>query len=164
MIREKGSSRLLWFVILQMRGCMTKRTNWHLRPAKTQISLGIRPVWSESSLSAWRKVGSLATHWAHSEESDQTGRMPRLIWVCAGCTDHFVGFVMSWFKWACPPTQLGQKCGSLSKASFSYIIIEPCHEKTCLQSLEIVSVARIGIILSSSKQQRHRSDCCSHVA
>ena len=31
-------------------------------PAKTQISLGIRPVWSESSLSAWRNLGSLATH------------------------------------------------------------------------------------------------------
>ena len=54
------------------------------RPAKTQISLGIRPVWSESSLSARRKLGSLATPWAHSEDSDQTGRMPRLIWVFAG--------------------------------------------------------------------------------
>ena len=50
-----------------------------MRPAKTQISLGICPVWSESSLSAWRNLGSLATHWAHSEDSDQTGRMPRLI-------------------------------------------------------------------------------------
>ena len=30
--------------------------------AKTQISLDIRPVWSESLLSAWRKLGSLATH------------------------------------------------------------------------------------------------------
>ena len=49
------------------------------RPAKTQISLGFRPVWSESSLSAWRKLGSLATHCAHSEDSDQTGRMPRLV-------------------------------------------------------------------------------------
>ena len=57
-----------------------------VRPAKTQISLGIRPVWSESWLSAWRKPGSLATHWAHSEDSDQTGRMPRLIWVFAGRT------------------------------------------------------------------------------
>ena len=55
-------------------------------PAKTQISLGIRPVWSESSLLAWRKPGSLATHWAHSEDSDQTGWMPRLIWVFAGRT------------------------------------------------------------------------------
>ena len=57
-----------------------------VRPAKTQISLGMRQVWSESSLSAWRKLGSLATHWAHSEDPDQTGRMPRLIWVFAGCT------------------------------------------------------------------------------
>ena len=55
-------------------------------PAKTQISLGIRPVWSESSLSAWRKLGSLATNWWHREDSDQTGWMPRLIWVFAGCT------------------------------------------------------------------------------
>ena len=56
--------------------------------------LGIRPVWSESSLSAWRKHGSLATHWVHREDSDQTGRMPRLIWVFTGRTCHFVGFVM----------------------------------------------------------------------
>ena len=31
---------------------MTKSTKWHVRTAKTQISLGIRPGWSESSLSA----------------------------------------------------------------------------------------------------------------
>ena len=68
-------------------------------PSEAQISLGIRPVWSESSLSAWRKLGSLAIHWAHSEDSDQSGRMPRLIWVFAGrtvillvlsCRDSFV--------------------------------------------------------------------------
>ena len=40
---------------------MTKPTKWHVRPAKTQISLGIRPVWSESSMSAWGKLRSLAT-------------------------------------------------------------------------------------------------------
>ena len=44
------------------------------------------PIWSESSLSAWRKLWSLATHWAHSEDSDQTWRMPRLVWVFAGRT------------------------------------------------------------------------------
>ena len=65
---------------------MTKPIKWHVRPAKTQISLGIRPVWSESSLSAWRKLGSWATDWAHSEDSDQTGRMPRLICVFTGHT------------------------------------------------------------------------------
>ena len=57
-----------------------------VRPAKTQISLGIRPVWPESSLSTWRHLGSLATRWAYSEDSDQTGQMPRLIWVFAGRT------------------------------------------------------------------------------
>ena len=73
---------------------MTKPTKWSVRQAKTQISLGIRPVWSESSLSAWRNLGSFATQWMHNEDSDQTGQMPRLIWVFAGRTVHFVGFVM----------------------------------------------------------------------
>ena len=65
----------------------------------------IRVVWSESSLSIWRNLGPLATHWAHSEDSDQpghhsdqTGRMPRLIWVFAGRTVT-VGFVMSRLIW-----------------------------------------------------------------
>ena len=57
-----------------------------VRPAKTQISLGIRPVWSESSPCAqWvAKVPSFLH--ADSEDSDQTGRMPSLIWVFAGRT------------------------------------------------------------------------------
>ena len=72
------------FRIFELRHDKTK--NMSVRPAKTQISLGIRPVWSESSLSAWRKLGPLATHWVHSKDSDQTRRMPRLIWVFAGRT------------------------------------------------------------------------------
>ena len=64
--------------------CMTKPAKWHVHPVKTQISLGIRPVWSESSLFAWRNIGSFATCWAPSEGSDQTGWM--LIWVFTGCT------------------------------------------------------------------------------
>ena len=70
-----------------------KTNKWHVRPAKPQISLGIRPVCSVSSLSAWRKLGSLASHWAQSEDSDQTGRMLRLIWVFARRTCHFFGFI-----------------------------------------------------------------------
>ena len=46
----------------------------------------VRQVWSRASLSVWRKLGSLATLWAHSEASDQTGRMTKLIWVFAGRT------------------------------------------------------------------------------
>ena len=63
-------------------------------PVKTQISLGIRPVWSESSLCAqWVAKNTRFLH-ADSEDSDQTGRMPRMIGVFAGRTNHFVGFVM----------------------------------------------------------------------
>ena len=63
-----------------------KTNKMSVHPAKTQISLGIRPVSSEFSLSAWRNLGSWATQRAHSEDSDQTGRMSRLIWVFAGRT------------------------------------------------------------------------------
>ena len=41
---------------------MPKPTKWHVHPAKTQISLGIRPGWSESLLSSRRNLWSLATH------------------------------------------------------------------------------------------------------
>ena len=78
---------------------MTKPSKWHVRPTKTWISLGIRPVWSESSLCARAPSGWLRTHsffMLDSEDSDQTGRMPRLIWVFAGCICRFVGFVMRW--------------------------------------------------------------------
>ena len=56
---------------------VTKPTKWHVRPAKTRISLGIRPVWSESSLSAWRKILSYTL--SAQQDSDQTGWMSRLI-------------------------------------------------------------------------------------
>ena len=62
-----------------------KTSKVSVRPAKTQISLGICPVWSESSLCG---------QWVHKDQAffmqtaktDQTGRMPRVIWVFAGRT------------------------------------------------------------------------------
>ena len=63
---------------------MTKPTKWHVRPAKTQISLGIHPVWRVAKDPSFLQ--------ADSEDSDQTGQMPRQIWVFAGRTRHFVGF------------------------------------------------------------------------
>ena len=57
-----------------------------VRPAKTQISLGIRQVWSESSLCAqWVAKDPKFLH-ADSKDSDQTGHM-------LGAQP--VGFVMS---------------------------------------------------------------------
>ena len=77
---------------------MTKPTKWPVHPAMTLVSVGICPVWSESSLCAWRKCRSLATHWAHSEDSDKTGWMPRLIWVSAQSDQSLLGTqVFCWF-------------------------------------------------------------------
>ena len=63
---------------------MTKPTKWPVRPVKTQIRLGICPVWSEPSLSAWGNLGTLATQWVDSM-TDQTGRMFTL--------------PLSWYDW-----------------------------------------------------------------
>ena len=55
-----------------------KTNKMTVRPAKTQISLGIRPVRSESLLCAqWVAKDPRFLH-ADSEDSDQTGRIPRL--------------------------------------------------------------------------------------
>ena len=68
-----------------------------VHPAKTQISLGIHPVWSESSLCAqWVAKDPRFLH-ADNKDSDQTGRMDAqadlsLRWAHT----HFVGFVMRW--------------------------------------------------------------------
>ena len=85
----------------------TNKINVH--PAKTQINLGIRPVWSESSLCAQRVAKDPMLLHADSKDTDQTGQMPWLIWVrlwsdwadaqadlsLCWVHSHFVGFVMS---------------------------------------------------------------------
>ena len=63
-----------------------KTNKMNVRPAKIQISLGIRPVWSESSLCTQSVVKDPSFLHADSEDADQTGQMLRLIWVFAGCT------------------------------------------------------------------------------
>ena len=81
-------------IIKQVRARANKTNKMILRPAKTQISLGIRPVWSESSHCAhWVAKDPGFLH-ADKEDSAQTGRMPRLIWVFAGRKGHVL--VLSW--------------------------------------------------------------------
>ena len=56
----------------KMRHLVIKSTKWHVRPAKTQISLGIHPVWSESLLcTQWVAKDPRFLH-ADSKDSDQT--------------------------------------------------------------------------------------------
>ena len=66
-----------------------------VRPSKTQISLDISPVWSESSLSAWKKLTCLATHWAHSEDWSDWANAQADLSLRWEHSD-FVGFVMRW--------------------------------------------------------------------
>ena len=47
-ILRMNINREVWNMKLASAG--QKPTKWHVRPAKTQISLGIRPGWSESSI------------------------------------------------------------------------------------------------------------------
>ena len=61
-----------------------KRVFWHVRPTKTQISLRIGTVWSESSLSAWRNFASLTIQNASREDFDQTAQMRSLIRIFPG--------------------------------------------------------------------------------
>ena len=80
----------------KMSHLMTKPTKW-LRPAKTQISLGICPVWSESSLGAqWVAKGPRFLHADSEDWSDWADAQadPSLRWEYT----HFVGFVMLWLK------------------------------------------------------------------
>ena len=63
-----------------------KSNKMSVRPMKTHISLGIHPVWSESSVcSQWVAEDPSFLH-ADCKGSDQTGWMPRLIWVFTGRT------------------------------------------------------------------------------
>ena len=81
----------------QQYGCTN---NMAVRPAKTQISLGIRPVWSESSLSAWRKVGTLATHWTcwtHSEGSEMSEIEP--VWDFQCYRNKTGSYLKSFSRW-----------------------------------------------------------------
>ena len=96
-IKRKQSRRKKW----HMSQRTTKPTKWHVRPAKPKISQGIRPVRSESSLCAQLVAKDPSFRNADRKDSDQTGRTPRLIWVFAGRTCHFVGFVIQWLICSC---------------------------------------------------------------
>ena len=75
---------------------MTKPTIRLMQPAKTHISLHIRAVWSETSLILCAFCSLQAIQRGINENPCHTGWMYRLIWVFAGHTGLFVGFVVCW--------------------------------------------------------------------
>ena len=103
--------------------------------AKSQISLGIHSVWSESVLCAQRVAKDPWFHLADSEDFDQTGRMPRLIWVFAGHTRQFVGFVMRQFIYILP-------CPTTLKTSFlmTWLKYKLCQENSDLSIIQFMTI------------------------
>ena len=108
---------------------VTKPTNWPVRPAKTQISLGIRPVWSESLLwGQWVDKGP-SFHHADSEDwsdwvdaqADLSLRWARkpFCWFCQDAAQLF-----GEFSWMFTPEFPSWLCQS--------DVTEPGHDKTCL--------------------------------
>ena len=61
-----------------------KTSKMTVHPAMTQISLGICPVWTEYSLSAWRKLGSLVDSEDWSDRADAQAYLS-LHWVQSFC-------------------------------------------------------------------------------
>ena len=123
---------------------------WHdktnkvtVRPAKTQISLGIRPFWSESSLSAWRNLGSLATHWAQAKTLIRLGGCPG--WSKSSLGAHS----LCWFCHVAAHICKQKKADQLHSLIRSFLVLcldsliteaqwciyEPRYEKTCLSHM-----------------------------
>ena len=117
-------TQILWFIQTDifnkyMSHLMTKATKWLCAQRR------LRSAWAfaqadQSSLSTWRNIGSSATHWVHCEDFDQTGQMPRLIWVFAGCT--VISLLLSWGGSV-------MKTKGFKKLSLTVKKYEPCHEK-----------------------------------
>ena len=99
---------------------MTKPTKWYVRPVNTQISLGIRPVWLESSLSAWRKTGSLATHWAQAQSLIRLGG-------CLGFAGRkVISLILSWGGWYIQNRKIREK-------SLWYVFTKPIIHQTTFE-------------------------------
>ena len=70
------------FFMHKLKWYMTWAASWQnlfmlneLRHDKTN-KMSVRPAWSESSLSAWRELGSLATHWVQAKSLIKLSRCP----------------------------------------------------------------------------------------
>ena len=129
--RNMLATLIRWIVTwYKMSRLMTKPTKWHVRPAKTQISLGIRPVWSEFSQSAWRKLGSLTTHFAQAKTLIRLGG-------CPGWSESSLGAQSFWWL----SHEAAQICFHYSLTCLQRPIME--SRKTGLHS-QVVVILRIN--------------------
>ena len=154
---------------------MTKQTKW-LYAQRRLISAWT--VWSESSLSAQWVAKDPSFLQADSEDSDQTGRMPRLIWVFAGRT--LILLVLSCRGSYGRPATLNRLRFLYTKEQEEQAWIETRHEKTCLRGFRPgktqtglfsykdqleswkFGFSKYVLYYLSSEQQRCWSDCAEN--
>ena len=82
-----GQKPCFWRIILVLGWNFLAPHRYIIEPRHDKTNkMSVHPVWSESSLCAqWVAKDPRFLH-ADSEDSDQNGQMPRLIWVFAGRT------------------------------------------------------------------------------
>ena len=87
-------------------------TMWYVRPAKPQISLCIRAVWSEPLLVAWTFYEWYATDWSSFGVSKIKRRLHRLVWfyTCQNAT----------------LLEITWRCSIMDFHPWIYSYIEPC--------------------------------------
>ena len=121
-----------------------KTNNVAVRSAKTQISLGIRPVWSESSLCAQWLAKDPSFFHVDSEDFDQTGRMPSWSESSLGAQS---------FCWFCHEAAQIVTLGT----EFSICISRPCKiliVSTLARSFLIESLSNLQVTSSGIRSQR----------
>ena len=118
---------------------MTKPTKCHVRPAKTQISLGIRPVWSESSLVCLKKTRilsyPLSAQWRHWSDWVDAQADLTLCWAhmafCWFCHNAAQLFLVFWVTfWNIKLARLALLCNDVYSSGHIETVFEPRHEKT----------------------------------
>ena len=128
-----------------MSRLMIKPTKWHVRPAKTQITLGIRPCWLVFAVRVKKHwvlcypLSAQRRHWSDWADA-QADLSLHLV------HSHFVGFVMRRLKWATSRENLS--AGGCDQAR---------HNPACSATeTEILDLASIHY--PCSEQQRRWSD------
>ena len=110
-------------------------TKWSVCPAKTQISLGIHPVWSESLLSAFRKLGSLAI--------ERTAKALIRLGGCPGWSEPLLGTHASLLVLS--------RGGSNSKLINTFLILQ-CSYRRLDERNEVQCITRKPMEVSNQRQ------------
>ena len=136
-----------------MSQSLRKHTFRHMRPTKIQISLRIRTVCAEYSLSSRRNFAYLAIQGTPCEVSDQTARMRRLIWIFARRKCPKARFLTLWLKsmwstigWIFDFLDVGIKWTTTSEN----IPLDMCAQnQISLRSCAVWSESLLGVLLDS---------------